>query len=107
MSDNATSTSNDVQNTENSASTEDGFSCHICQKMFQNYDDLKIHKVKCTNNPKKHFCKVYGKGFHARSLMQQHYDFRHTNKPKKFVCTECNKAFELKKSYDDPHDEAP
>ena len=38
---------------------------------------------------------------HARTLMQQHYDFRHTNKPKKFVCTECNKAFELKKSFDE------
>ena len=52
-------------------------------------------------NPKKHFCEVCGKGFHARTLMQQHYDFRHTNKPKRFVCTECNKAFELKKSYDE------
>ena len=99
-SDNEKSTSNDVQITENSASAQDGFSCHICQKMFQNYNELKIHKVKCMKNPKKHFCEVCGKGFHARTLMQQHYDFRHTNKPKKFVCTECNKAFELKKSYD-------
>ena len=98
--DNNKSMSNDVQNKETSASAQDGFSCHICQQMFRNYDELKIHIVKCTKNPKKHFCKVCGKGFHARTLMQQHYNFRHTNKPKKFVCTECNKAFELKKSYD-------
>ena len=99
--DNEKSTANDVQTTENSASAQDGFSCHICQQIFRNYDELKIHKVKCMKNPKKHFCEVCGKGFHARTLMQQHYDFRHTNKPKKFVCTECNKAFELKKSYDE------
>ena len=99
--DNEKSTGNDVQTTENSASAQDGFSCHICQQIFQNYDELKIHKVKCMKNPKKHFCEVCGKGFHARTLMQQHYDFRHTNKPKKFMCTECNKAFELKKSYDE------
>ena len=100
-SDNDTSTSHDVQNTQSAGSSQDGFSCHICQQMFRNYDELKIHKVKCTKNPKKHFCSVCGKGFHARSLMQQHYDFRHTNKPKRFVCNECNKAFELKKSYDE------
>ena len=82
-------------------STDDGFNCHICNKNFRNYDELKIHKVKCTKNPKKHFCQVCGKGFHARTLMQQHHDFRHTNKPKKFVCSECNKAFELKKTYDE------
>ena len=99
--DNEKSTANDVQTTENSASAQDGFSCHICQQIFRNYDELKIHKVKCMKNPKKHFCKVCGKGFHARTLMQQHYDFRHKNKPKKFLCTECNKAFELKKSYDE------
>ena len=99
--DNEKSTANYVQTTENSASAQDGFSCHICQQIFRNYDELKIHKVKCTKNPKKHFCEVCGKGFHARTLMQQYYDFRHTNKPKKFVCTECNKAFELKKSYDE------
>ena len=95
------STSIHVQNRETLPSTHNGFSCNICQQMFRNYDELKIHKVKCTKNPKKHFCKVSGKGFHARTLMQQHYDFRHTNKPKKFVCTECNKAFEFKKSYDE------
>ena len=100
-SDNKKSISNDVQIPENSASAQDGFSCHICQKMFRNYDELKIHKVKCMTNPKKHFCKVCGKHFHARTLMQQHYNFRHTNKPKKFVCTECNKAFELKKRNDE------
>ena len=98
--DNDKSMSNDVQNTETLASAQDGFGCYICQQMFRNYNELKIHKVKCMKNPKKHFCEVCGKGFHARTLMQQHYDFRHTNKPKKFVCTECNKAFELKKSYD-------
>ena len=98
--DNKKSTANDVQTTEKSASAQDGFSCHICQ-IFRNYNELKIHKVTCMKNPKKHFCEVCGKGFHARILMQQHYDFRHTNKPKKFVCTECNKAFELKKSYDE------
>ena len=95
------SMSKDVQNKETVPSTQDGFSCHICQQMFRNYDELKIHKVKCTKNPKKHFCEVCGKGFHARTLMQQHYDFRHTNKPKRFLCKECNKAFELKKSYDE------
>ena len=99
-SDNKKSTANDVPTTENLASAQDGFSCHICQQIFWNYDELKIHKVKCMKNPKKNFCEVCGKGFHARTLMQQHYDFRHTNKPKKFVCTECNKAFELKKSFD-------
>ena len=95
------STAHDEPTKVNSASGQDGFSCHICQQMFRNYDDLKIHKVKCTKNPKKHFCSVCGKGFHARTLMQQHYDFRHTSKPKRFVCTECNKAFELKKSFDE------
>ena len=69
------STSHDAPTTVNLASGQDGFSCHICQQMFRNYDDLKIHKVKCTKNPKKHFCSVCGKGFHARTLMQQHYDF--------------------------------
>ena len=100
-SDNEKSTANDVPTTENLASAQDGFSCHICQQIFRNYDELKIHKVKCMKNPKKHFCEVCGKGFHARTLMQQHYDFRHTNKPKKFMCTECNKAFELKKTFDE------
>ena len=95
--DNKKSTANDVQTTENLASAQDGFICHICQQIFRNYDELKIHKVKCMKNPKKHFCEVCGKGFHARTLMQQHYNFGHTNKPKKFMCTECNKAFELKK----------
>ena len=95
------STANDAPTKVNSASGQDGFSCHICQQMFRNYDELKIHKVKCTKNPKKHFCSVCGKGFHARTLMQQHYDFRHTSKLKRFVCTECNKAFELKKSFDE------
>ena len=75
-SDSKKSTSNDVQRTANSASAQDGFSCHICQKMFRNYDELKIHKVKCTKNPKKHFCEVCGKGFHARMLMQQALPFQ-------------------------------
>ena len=101
ISDNNKTTANDVQTTENAASAQDGFSCHICQQIFRNYDELKIHKVKCTKNLKKHFCAVCGKGFHARTLMQQHNDFRHTNKSQKFVCTECNKAFELKKSFDE------
>ena len=42
-----------------------------------------------------------GKGFDARSLMQQHYDYRHTNKPKHFVCGTCQKSYELKKSLDE------
>jgi len=40
-------------------------------------------------------------GFNAKTLMEQHYDFRHTNKPKRFVCKFHNKAFELKKSLDE------
>ena len=55
ISDNNKSTTNDVQTTENAASAQDGFSCHICQQIFGNYDELKIHKVKCTKNPKKTF----------------------------------------------------
>ena len=32
--DNEKSTANDVQTTENSASAQDGFNCHICQQIF-------------------------------------------------------------------------
>ena len=79
---------------------DDIFHCHICKKTFVNYNNFRTHKIKCWATGKKHQCPKCGKGFDARSLMQQHYDYRHTNKPKRFVCGTCQKSYELKKSLD-------
>ena len=77
------------------------FHCHICKKTFMNYNNFRAHKIKCWPTAKKHQCEKCGKGFDAKSIMQQHYDFRHTKKPKKFVCEICKKSFELKKMLDE------
>ena len=80
---------------------DDIFHCHICKKTFVNYNNFRTHKIKCWATGKKHQCPKCGKGFDARSLMQQHYDYHHTNKPKRFVCGTCQKSYELKKSLDE------
>ena len=80
---------------------EDIFHCHICKKTFVNYNNFCAHRIKCWATGKKHQCPKCGKGFDARTLMQQHYDYRHTNKPKRFVCGTCKKSYELKKSLDE------
>ena len=91
-------TTNDVQADEE---TDDSFHCHICKKTFVNYNNFRAHKIKCWPTAKKHQCEKCGKGFDARSIMQQHYDFQHTKKPKRFVCEICEKSFELKKMLDE------
>ena len=91
-------TTNDVQADEE---TDDSFHCHICKKTFLNYNNFRAHKIKCWPTAKKHQCEKCGKGFDAKSIMQQHYDFRHTKKPKRFVCKICKKSFELKKMLDE------
>ena len=91
-------TTNDVQAEEE---TEDTFHCHICKKNFVKYNNFRAHKIKCWPTAKKHQCEKCGKGFDAKSIMQQQYDFRHTNKLKRFVCEICQKSFELKKTLDE------
>ena len=81
--------------------TEESFHCHICKKSFVNYNNFRAHKMKCWPTTKKHQCEKCGKGFDAKSIMQQHYDFRHTKKLKRFVCEICKKSFELKKTLDE------
>ena len=91
-------TTNDVQADEK---TDDTFHCHICKKTFMNYNNFRAHKIKCWATAKKHQCEKCGKGFDAKSIMQQHYDYRHTKKPKRFVCDICKKSYELKKTLDE------
>ena len=74
--------------------------CKVCNKKFQNYQNFRAHKILCFAKGKKHICRKCGKGFHAKSLLSQHFDFRHTKKPKRFVCQPCEKSFELKKDLD-------
>ena len=66
-----------------------------------NYNNFRAHKIKCWATAKKHQCEKCGKGFDAKSIMQQHYDYRHTKKPKRFVCDICKKSYELKKTLDE------
>ena len=91
-------TTNDVQADEE---IDDTFHCHICKKTFMNYNNFRAYKIKCWAMAKKHQCEKCGKGFDAKSIMQQHYDYRHTNKPKRFICDPCKKSFELKKTLDE------
>ena len=91
-------TTNDVQADEE---TDDTFHCHICKKTFLNYNNFRAHKIKCWATAKKHQCEKCGKGFDAKSIMQQHYDYCHTKKPKRFVCDICKKSYELKKMLDE------
>ena len=91
-------TTNDVQADEE---TDDTFHCHICKKTFVNYNNFRAHKIKCWATAKKHQCEKCGKGFDAKSIMQQHYDYRHTKKLKRFVCDICKKSYELKKTLDE------
>ena len=81
--------------------TEDSFHCHICKKVFVNYNNFRAHKIKCWPTAKIHHCVKCRKGFDAKSIMQQHYDFWHTNKKKRFICDICQKSFELKKMLDE------
>ena len=62
--------------------------------------NFKAHKIICGSKGKKVSCPKCGKGFNAKSLMEQHYDYMHTNKPIGFICKIHNKAFELKKTLD-------
>ena len=87
-------TTNDVQADEE---TDNSFHCHICKKTFMNYNNFRAHKIKFWPTAKKHQCEKCRKGFDARSIMQQHYDFR----PKRFVCEICKKSFQLKKMLDE------
>ena len=77
---------------------QDFFTCKVCQQTFSDHDIYKKHKISCTNIIKKHVCSKCGKSYSQKSLLTQHFDYRHTNKPKKFVCQPCGKSFELKKS---------
>ena len=70
-------------------------------KTFVNYNNFRAHKIKCWPTARKHQCEKCGKGFDAKSIMQQHYDYQHTKKPKRFVCDICKKSFELKKTLDE------
>ena len=74
------------------------YTCKICSQTFSDHKQYKHHKISCTVVPKKHSCPKCGKQFTQKSLLNQHFDYRHTNKPKKFVCLICSKSFELKKS---------
>ena len=65
---------------------------------FKDHSEYKVHKIKCTKIPKKHVCEKCAKGFNQKTLLRQHFNFRHTSKPKEFVCKLCKKAFELKKT---------
>ena len=81
--------------------TDKGFDCPFCKKNYSNYVNFKVHKIICSSKVKKVSCPKCGKGFNAKSLLDQHFDFMHTNKPKQFVCKIHNKAFELKKTFDE------
>ena len=70
------------------------------QEGVQKLSRLPDTQNKITFKPKKHVCEKCGKGYDAKSILQQHYNFRHTNKPKRFICTDCETAFELKKTFD-------
>ena len=83
---------------EEEEENEDEFLCQICNKSMANYDDFKKHKVSCTKIPKNHVCSKCGKSFSQKTLLNQHFDYRHTNKPKRFVCHPCKRSFELKKT---------
>ena len=74
------------------------FTCHVCAVSFKDHSEYKMHKIKCTRVPKKHVCEKCGKGFNQKTLLRQHFNFRHTSKPKEFVCKLCKTAFELKKT---------
>ena len=78
--------------------SQDFFTCKVCQQTFSDHDIYKKHKISCTSILKKHVCSKCGKSYSQKSLLSQHFDYRHTNKPKKFVCQPCGKSFELKKS---------
>ena len=83
---------------EEEKEAQDFFTCKVCQQTFSDHNIYKKHKISCTSIIKKHVCSKCGKSYSQKSLLTQHFDYRHTNKPKKFVCQPCGKSFELKKS---------
>ena len=82
------------RNVSDEVEEESGFNCPFCKKTYQNYVNVKAHKIICGSKGKKVSCLKCSKGFNAKSLMQQHFDYMHTNKPKWFICKIQNKAFE-------------
>ena len=82
-----------------STEEEEVHRCHACSKTFDKFMELKNHRKKCGQLPKKYQCHKCDKGFQQKNLFQQHYDYRHTRKPKQFVCKICETDFELKKTY--------
>ena len=77
----------------------DEFTCKICYKQFKNYNQIKAHKLLCTVLKKKYVYSVCSKGFTQKSLLEDHYDYRHTNQPRKYICKHCQKDLELKKVF--------
>ena len=86
------------RNVSDEVEEDSGFNCPFCKKTYKNYVNFKVHKIICGSKGKKVSCLKCGKGFKAKNLMEQHFDYMHTNKPKRFVCKIHNKAFELKKT---------
>ena len=91
----------DTNDSKEETSEEDEiyFTCQICSVSYKDYDEFKKHKITCTKIAKKHKCEKCGKGYNQKTLLRQHFKFRHTNKPKDFECKICQKFFELKKTW--------
>ena len=70
----------------------DFFTCKVCEQTFSDHDIYKKHKISCTSIIKKYVCSKCGKSYSQKSLLTQHFDYRHTNKPKQFVCQPCEKS---------------
>ena len=58
------------------------YTCKVCSQSFSNMDNYKKHKMSCTNIAKKHVCTKCSKSFSQKSLLTQHFDYRHTTNPR-------------------------
>ena len=56
------------------AEEEVGFNCPFCKRKFSNYVNFKAQKIISGSKGKKVSCPKCGKGFNAKSLMEQYYD---------------------------------
>ena len=74
------------------------YPCEKCNDTFDNQEELQKHRRHCSKVPKKYMCPKCPKGFHQKSLKDQHYRHRHTKLPPLYVCHICNRIYEFDKT---------
>ena len=74
------------------------YPCEKCNDTFDNQEELQKHRRYCSKIPKKYMCPKCPKGFHQKSLKDQHYHHHHTKLPPLYVCHICNRIYEFDKT---------